>query len=90
VVPEKGLKTVVVWCVVWWLRFLLVSSVCVVVVGGLMGSMTVHDIPLPSQPIDLSQVPLPSDEPPLPPCPPLPADDLVRPLTAYFFYIGDF
>jgi len=62
-----------------------------------MGSMTVHDIPLPSQPPsqppDLSDVPLPPDErplpdladvplppeeqPPLPPCPPLPDTDQV-------------
>jgi len=53
------------------------------VVDALMGSMTVHDIPLPSQPPnlppDLSDVPLPPDEqPPLPPCPPLPDTDQVR------------
>jgi len=57
-----------------------------------MGSMTVHDIPLPSQPpsqlFDLSQVPLPPDEPPLPPCLPsapaaaaAAAADLVRLVT---------
>jgi len=48
---------------------------CAVIVDVLMGSVTVHDIPLPSQPPsqipDLTDVPLPpEEEPPLPPRPP--------------------
>ena len=66
-----------------------------IVIGELLGSITVHDIPLPSLPssqeIDLSEVPLPP-EPPLPPCPPVPDDNLVRLVTAYIILscIGDF
>ena len=70
----------------WDVKPQLSQSTCCRV-GVLMGSMTVHDIPLPSQPpsqlFDLSQVPLPPDEPPLPPClPSAPAAaDLVRLVT---------
>jgi len=58
-------------------------SLSIVAVDVLMGSMTVHDIPLPSQPpsqpLDLADVPLPPDEqPPLPPCPPEPDTEQVR------------
>jgi len=67
----------------WGQFVLVVIKSDSLVVDALMGSMTVHDIPLPSQPPnlppDLSDVPLPPDEqPPLPPCPPLPDTDQVR------------
>jgi len=60
----------------------ILSRICMVVVGALLGPVMVLDIPLPSLPpclpIDLSQVPLPPEEPPLPSCPPPPVDKLVR------------
>jgi len=66
-----------------WYRFLA---------DVLLGSVTVHDIPLPSQPpsqpLELAQVPLPPEEqPPLPRSPPLPNDQVSHLVSAVTFVI---